>query len=271
MTRSASAPVAALALLLVAAPAAAWHARGHRAVAEGAVAILPEELPAPFRAAAASIAHHSVDADLWRHRATPALAEATAPRHYLHLEPGAGGDGGLERTIVELTEQLTLAFAELRRRPDDPDRLAASVVVAGWLAHFAADLAQPLHTTIHHDGWALPDGGTPREGVHATVDGLLERVVNAPADTAGLEPLEIDVLETALARELAASHAEVDAVYAALDRLAAAGGEIDPRTAALVCRRYEAAVRLLAGLYRHAWRRSATIELPRWLDGARTD
>jgi hypothetical protein len=270
MTRSTSAPVAALALLLVAAPAAAWHARGHRAVAEGAVAILPEELPAPFRAAAASIAHHSVDPDLWRHRATPALAEATASRHYLHREPQAGGDGGLERTIVELTEQLTLAFAELRRRPDDADLLASSVVVAGWLAHFAADLAQPLHTTIHHDGWALPDGGTPRDGVHATFDGLLERVVRGAA-SAGLEPIEIEALESALERELAASHAEVDAVYAALDRFAAAGGELDARTAALVCRRYEAAVRLLAGLYRHAWRRSATIELPRWLDGARAD
>lgn len=272
MTRPAAlAP--ALALLLAAAPAAAWHARGHRAVAEGAVAILPEELPAPFRAAAASIAHHSVDPDLWRHRATPALAEATAPWHYLHLEPGpGGGEGGLERTIVELTDRLTLAFAELRRRPDDPDRLAASVVVAGWLAHFAADLAQPLHTSLHHDGWALPDGTVPAEGLHATADGLLERVVADPvAAAAGLEPLEIAELEAALARELAASHAEVDAVYAALARLAAAGGEIDPRTAALVCRRYESAVRLLAGLYRHAWRRSATIELPRWLDRARSD
>jgi hypothetical protein len=262
-----------LALLVVATPATAWHARGHRAVAAGAVSILPEELPAPFRASADSIAHHSVDPDVWRNRATPALTDATVPWHYVHLEEAEGTRAGeLDRIIVELTERLTLTFAELRRRPDDPDLQAASRLIAGWLAHFAADLAQPLHTSIHHDGWALPDGSSPHAGIHATVDALVERVVADPAAAAaGLEPLAIEELEAALAAELAASHAELDAVYAALDRLAAGAGEVDAGTAALVCRRYRAAVRLLAGLFLHAWRRSAAIELPRWLDDARAD
>lgn len=273
MTRRCRAALPFLGLLVVATPAAAWHARGHRAIAEGAVSILPEELPAAFRASADSIAHHSVDPDVWRNRATPALTDATAPWHYIHLEEGDGArEGELERTVVELTERLTLTFAELRRSPDDPDLQAASRLIAGWLAHFAADLAQPLHTSIHHDGWALPDGSSPLVGIHARVDGLVERVVADPAAAAaGLEPLAIEELEGALAAELAASHAELDAVYAALDRLAAEGGELDAGAAAFVCRRYRAAVRLLAGLYLHAWRRSATIELPHWLDGARAD
>jgi len=273
VTRRLRSVVPFLVLLVVATPAAAWHARGHRVIAAGAVSILPAELPAAFRAAADSIGHHSVDPDVWRNRATPALADATMPWHYVHLEEGDGVRAGeLERIVVELAERLTLAFAELRRRPDDPDLQAASRLIAGWLAHFAADLAQPLHTSIHHDGWALPDGSSPQAGIHATVDGLLERVVADPAAAAaGLEPLAIDELEAALAGELAASHAELDAAYAALDRLAAGGGELDAGTTGFVCRRYRAAVRLVAGLYLHAWRRSAAIELPRWLDGARAD
>lgn len=273
MTRRCRAAFPFLALLVVAAPAVAWHARGHRAIAAGALSILPAELPAAFLASAESIAHHSVDPDVWRNRATPALTDATVPRHYVHLDEGDGvREGELERTVLELTERLTLTFAELRRRPDDPDLQAASRLTAGWLAHFAADLAQPLHTSIHHDGWALPDGSSPQAGVHATVDGLVERVVTDPAAAAaGLEPLAIEELEAALADELAASHAELDAAYAALDRIAAAGGEVGDEATAFVCRRYRAAVRLLAGLYLHAWRRSAAIELPRWLDGARAD
>jgi hypothetical protein len=275
IARAARRPIAlafALAGTLSAAPAAAWHARGHKAVAEGAVAILPEEVPSYFREGADSIAHHSVDPDLWRNRATPELTAATVPWHYVHRDSTGAGDGDLDRTIVELTERLTLSFAEHRRRPGDPDVRAASLVIAGWLAHFAADLAQPLHTSIHHDGWALPDGSSPADGVHATVDGLLERVVADPAAAAAdLPPLEVDDLDATIASELAAAHAELDAAYAALDRIEAADGEIDDRTAAFVCRRYEAAVRLLAGLFRGAWRRSATIELPRWLDGARAD
>jgi len=178
----------------------------------------------------------------------------------------------MEEKLVELTERLAVTFAELRRRPDDPDLRASSRLIAGWLAHYAADLAQPLHTSIHHDGWALPDGSSPHAGIHATADALVERVVTDPAAAAaGLEPLEVDPLEPAIAAELAASHAELDALYAALDRLALSGGEPDPEVAAFVCRRYRAAVRFLAGLYLHAWRRSAGIDLPPWLDGARAD
>lgn len=253
----------------------AWHARGHRTVAVGAVAILPEELPSYFRAGAGSIAHHSVDPDVWRNRATPELGAATVPWHYVHLEATAdagGSDGELDRTILELTERLTLAFAEHRRRPDDPEVLAASLVIAGWLAHFAADLAQPLHTSIHHDGWALPDGASPVDGIHATLDGLLERVVADPRAAAGdLEPLDIDDLDVAIARELAASHSELDAAYAALAELSGGDGEPGPAAVGFACRRFEAATRFLAGLYRVAWRRSAIVELPRWLDGARAD
>lgn len=260
------------ALVLAAAPAAAWHARGHRAAALGAVAILPEEVPSYFRAGAGSIAHHSVDPDVWRNPATPELGAATVPWHYVHLDSIEVSDGELDRTIVELTERLTLAFAEHRHRPYDPDVRAASLVIAGWLAHFAADLAQPLHTSIHHDGWALPDGGSPVDGIHATLDGLLERVVAEPRAAAGdLEPLDIDDLDVAIARELAASHAELDAAYAALAEIAGGDGEPGPVAAAFACRRFEAATRFLAGLYRAAWRRSATVELPRWLDGARAD
>src|SRR5690606_21971184 len=105
--------------------------------------ILPDELPAPFRASAEAIAHHSVDPDVGRNPATPTLADRSGAWHYVHVEDGDRRAGAMEEKLVELTERLAVTFAELRRRPDDPDLRASSRLIAGWLAHYAADLAQP--------------------------------------------------------------------------------------------------------------------------------
>ena len=38
----------------------------------------------------------------------------------------------------------------------------------GWLGHYTADGAQPLHDTIHHDGWQGPNphGYTTDPAIH---------------------------------------------------------------------------------------------------------
>lgn len=281
--------LATLAALLVAAPAAAWFAEGHRRVATAAVGLLPAEVPESFRAGAAAVSEAAVDPDLWKARDAPALADREWPEHFLDLELLAGDEppvrrsdylrwlfgrgleaqraGLLRHAIVEGSERLALCFAEQRRWPAEAAIAEKCRVYAGWLAHYAADLEQPLHTTIHHDGWALPSGEPPFTGIHQRIDALFERVAfDAASSLAGVELRRIVELGPAVAAELAASHALIDAVYALEPRLDDELGVADPQVVAFTCARYRAAARFVAELFLWSWERSAEIELPSWLE-----
>lgn len=55
---------------------------------------------------------------------------------------------------------------------------ANAVLHIGDLSHWIGDLAQPLHTTIHHHGWVgdNPNGYTTEGGIHGFIDsGVLEK------------------------------------------------------------------------------------------------
>src|SRR5690606_616675 len=47
------------------------------------------------------------------------------------------------------------------------------VYLMGVMGHYVGDCAQPLHTTVHHNGWAgeNPRGYTTWSGIHAWIDG----------------------------------------------------------------------------------------------------
>lgn len=281
---------AALAAVLALAPSAArgWFAQGHRAVAEAAVAALPEAVPAFFRAAGAEVGALAQVPDLAKGAATPALRDAENPEHYFDVERLAGrpwpelrsrylaelagrglgvaAAGTLPWAIREQTERLALAFALVRRDPGGERGAGAralALVAAGALAHYAADLEQPLHTTIHHDGWALPDGRPPFDGTHLEVDALLERAsFDRAGALAGVRPEVLPDLDRAIRAELAASHAELDRTYGLAVEIAGPEDYARPEVAEFSCERYAAAVRFVGSLLLTAWERSATIAIP---------
>jgi hypothetical protein len=279
---------ALLAAAALAPPAGAWLVKGHERVTIDAIALLPESVPGFFRGGAAIAGHASVDPDLWRNPGTPELAARSGPEHYLDLEllrgealPERRSDyltllarlrvephraGALPYAIVEGAERLALCFSEHRRWPADETIRAKCLLAAGWLAHFAADLAQPLHTTIHHDGRTLPDGRSPRSGIHSRVDGLFApRYLAGRGLLAGVAPARFDELWPALRAELAASHALVDRVYELERAIGGRGARVDPRVAAFARERYRATARFVAGVLLWSWERAAAIELPEWL------
>jgi hypothetical protein len=278
---------AALALALAASAAPAWHAEGHRRTAVDALRALPPEVPAFLRDAEAEVARAAVEPDLWKLRLVPHLAGRESPDHHLDLERLPAGDvasrrpehearlaaaglavgevGTLAQAILESVERLALGFAAHRRAPHDAGARGAVALYAGWLAHYAGDLEQPLHTTIHHDGWALADGSSPLEGSHRRVDALLERAEFArEAAVGGLAIEPFDDLAAAVRAELAASHAQVDRVYALLPALGDEAGYRRAAVAAFACERHRATVAFVARLVLTAWRESAAIELPDW-------
>jgi hypothetical protein len=78
---------------------------------------------------------------------------------------------------MENHDRMKLAMRLYRRAMADktPDSAKTAGFLAqdiafymGWLGHYTADGAQPLHDTIHHDGWLGPNpkGYTTDPSIH---------------------------------------------------------------------------------------------------------
>jgi hypothetical protein len=182
-----------------------WGNEGHMYVNRVAAERLPPDVPAFLRSAVSELAYLGPEPDRWREGADPALKSAQEPDHYIDLERIAWMDRlpegryefyqklyekraqtkdnpddylpervGLQPYIVmEIFGRLKSAFREYRQvqdRHQPTDFIEHKIVFyAGWLGHYVADGSQPLHTTIHYNGWvgANPKGYVTRGGIHA--------------------------------------------------------------------------------------------------------
>ncbi len=274
---------------LLAATSHAWWENGHGILTRAAVAVLPDEIPEFFRAAGAQVSHMSMDPDVSKNKRAPAARESEYPEHYIDIELLKGRDvpasrfalvklccelglapekvGFLPYAAAEWTDRLAVAFAEHRAWPKNEMIRQKCFVYAGFLSHYAQDLCQPLHTTIHFDGRAGQDGASPHSGIHAKVDGLIENLSAKPEIIAReLTPVSIDSLMPFLLRELAATHALVDTVYALEQQFPAVKGtKPSASVAAFGMERMQRAAAVTAGLYLYAWQLSAAIELEDWI------
>jgi hypothetical protein len=145
-------------------------------------------------------------------------------------------------------------------------------VYAGFLAHYAQDLCQPLHTTIHYDGRAGGDGASPRSGIHFLVDGLpTQLTLDASKVDPGRDVKTLDKLLPGILAEFARSHALVDRVYELEPQLQGAKSAAGPSAQAAIfgVERMRTSARFTAELLLTAWQRSADVELPEWLIEAR--
>jgi hypothetical protein len=273
----------------------AWSAQEHRQITAAALRLLDPSVMAISGSESEMVARSSIQPDLMRPRQMPLLRELEAPRHYIDLEllqgrtlPESASDylrlifqlaeqgqgllrpdwrletvGMLPYAVVEGTQRLAAIFAQLRRQPEDSNLRAIAMYQAGILAHYAQDLCQPLHTTLHHDGRARADGSSPGSGIHHQVDALLRTV--DPGPVVG-KSQGFDSLFTAVVRELMQSHSQVDRVYALAGDLQRLQEDQGPSEALAEFggQRYERAVRFTADLMHTAWLESEKIELPRW-------
>lgn len=278
-------------LSLVTQRAWAWHDEGHYYAAVAAVQAMPEDVPAFFREGADTIGHSSIDPDAFKHRDVAQLNHCEAPEHYLDLELLKGqplpplrydylkmcNEMGIDPTkagllpysIVEWTQRLTITFAEHRRDPDNPHIKAKCLVYAGILSHYAADLHMPLHTSIHWDGRAVEGEPYVGTGIHHKVDALPTKV---PYNQIFAEPLPTALpsrdIFTFTTEELHKSHALVDRVYELEPQLPAQAdmSPLEGDVLAFTLDRERAAAGFTADLFLSAWRNSANIQMPGWLD-----
>src|SRR5579863_4256680 len=200
--------LALLALALVGTPGAmGWGNEGHTYINRVAAQKIPADMPRFLRRslAVAEIAYLGPEPDRWRSPSEYALKNAQEADHFIDLERvdwldplpagryefyrklyekrAATADHaddylpervGLQPYItMEVFGRLKAAFREYRHLRETHQPTApvehAIVFYAGWLGHYVADGSQPLHTTIHYNGWVGPNpqGYTTLHGIHA--------------------------------------------------------------------------------------------------------
>jgi hypothetical protein len=287
--RSFLAPVALLSFL-ISTPAFAWFPQGHSIIAEGAVKALPEEMPSWFRKGAGQIAHDAQDPDIQKDRTLPQMTEQEYAEHFIDLEMLKGRPlpptrrefealcaelnvkpsdvGEVPYAIAEWTQRLTMAFAEARRYPKNRYIQRKALVYAGILSHYSGDLCMPLHTTVDYDGRLKPDGTSPKSGIHAKVDSLVERLKLQPSDLAkGQTVTPVGDLMPAILAQLAESRTHIDQTYGLESQLPPDKGEWTPPQPVVdfTTERARTATRFTASLFLTAWEDSAKIKLPSWL------
>ncbi len=217
--------LALIALLLSQAPtASAWGDAGHVAVNRVAAQKIPANMPLFLRRAVAEIAYLGPEPDRWRSPSEFALKNAQEPDHFIDLErvewldplpPGryefyrklyekraATTDHpddylpehvGLQPYItMEVYGRLKAAFRAYRhqRAAHQPTQPVEQAIIfyAGWLGHYVADASQPLHTTIHYNGWVgpNPNGYTTEHHIHGDFESTYVGANIKPTD---FEPL----------------------------------------------------------------------------------
>jgi hypothetical protein len=194
-----------LLVLLLPPRAAGWGYDGHLCVNRVAAEKLPADVPLFLRSAVAELAYLGPEPDRWRDDSDAALKSSQEPDHYIDLERIAWLDPlpegryefyqrlyekraqtkdhpddylpervGLQPyAVMEILGRLKASFREyrqLRERHQTTDFVEHKIVFyAGWLGHYVGDGSQPLHTTIHYNGWvgANPKGYTTERGIHA--------------------------------------------------------------------------------------------------------
>jgi len=253
---STCAAIAAVACAISSSPAHAWGLGGHKMIGQAAVARLPASLPAFVRTDAAKYeivylqneedrlklgeyderawsaewpTDHYVDIDdsgmiggavsinalpATREDFDMALMRATPPMDPYRV-------GFLPYAIIEGYEQVRTDFALWRMADasERPEREKLAIHDIGIFAHFVGDGSQPLHTSVHYNGWGRypnPNGYTDSRSTHADFeDEFVDKFV--PLSDVSTRVGDIDALSAIplpeIERYLVATHTQVVPFY----------------------------------------------------------
>ena len=275
--------------LLNPAPVLAWGDEGHRYVNRVAAQKLPDEMPAFFRNAAARLEFLGPEPDRWRDNRELyfALREMNAPDHFINIDDpknfeGLPNDrykyaiwlraqgkeakdiGLLPYSILEGYQKIQVLFRLWRdpKNSSEREQIEQNIVFyAGVVGHYVADGAQPLHTTVHYNGWSGSSNSEKytREPLHWRFEGEYVRARIKAEDFSGLvttaSRLRDPFADTMTF--LFASYQQVKPLYE-MDRVARWDEKnSNPDAKQFVSRRLAAGSQMLANLWYTAWVDSA--------------
>ncbi len=223
---------------------------------------------------------------------TFAAGRAQHPENFPPIDPAKNTDhtrewpGFAPWAIVEYYGKLKSAFSYLKAFEElgTPEEIANAranaIYVMGIVGHYVGDCAQPLHTTIHHNGWvgANPHDYTTWSGFHAWIDGglitkagiskksIIDRVKPAPLIPVTSQPDGRDPVFVAVMNYLIAQHQLVEPLYQLekagklsdeqekTDHTKSHSGPVDPEGRAFVEGQLLKGGEMLASVWSTAWR-----------------
>jgi len=302
----AAAVVVLMALLLQ--PLAAWWDNGHRLVNRAAALAVPAEMPDFLRKAADRIAYLGPEPDRWREQSESVLKNSQEPDHFINLERVADipqlpasrydyyrllyakrlaakehGDDFLPEKVglqpyitIEIYDRLKVAFREYRRLKQQnlpTEGVEQNIAFyAGWLGHYVADGANPLHTSIHYNGWVgdNPNGYTGSKEFHAEFEGRFVSRAEESLPIGQLRPpVRLADPFTDYVAYLRASNQLVEKTYQ-LEKTGAFKDTGTPEGREFVRDRLTAGAQMLLNLWYTAWEESAApVSRPPWANGAK--
>jgi hypothetical protein len=274
-----------------------WGARGHMTANRVAVDALPADGPVFLREYRDWIAATGPLPDSWRGASEPYSKIFEDPNHgwfkeqfsfmkeiprnryefvlrlydeYLRLKSSDPAKaqlmnvrwtGTLPYAAMENYDRMKSAMRAYRAAVDgSAERKYQSQDIAfymGWLGHYTADGAQPLHDTIHHDGWQGPNPGNyTRDGrIHTRFETAFVELIDLKDADLAPEVSAPKVLAdpfAAIVAHLDDAYTHVEDVYR-MDARGAFATKDDPQARALVVRQLARAASLLRDLTYTAW------------------
>lgn len=184
--------------------------------------------------------------------------------------------GTIPYAAVEYYERIKAGMRRYRaaKEAGGPELKFLEIEIAtnvGYLGHYVADAANPMHDTIHHDGWQgeNPKGYTTDPRVHGRFEtGYVELIGLTSADLAPrVKPAKL--LEdpfAALMRHIASSFAELERSFV-LDKAGAFTDAKNDEARALIVKLTASAAELMRDLLHTAWIKSGESTRPAMAPG----
>ena len=276
--------------------AVAWGNEGHTYINRVAAEKIPADMPRFLPQAVEEIAYLGPEPDRWRSPSEFALKNAQEPDHFIDLERVSWLDP-LPQGRYEFLRKLYEKRAATPDRPDDylPERVGLQPFItmevygrlkaafreyrqqkarqqptgateqainfyAGWLGHYVGDGSQPLHTTIHYNGWVgpNPNGYTTEHRIHGQFESDYVRANITAKDFAPLvkAPERLNDPFADYIAYLKNSNSLVEAVYQ-LEKAGGFTGKGTPEAFEFTTHRLAAASQMLLNLWYTAWLESA--------------
>lgn len=274
-----------------------WGVRGHQAINRAAVRTIPDDGPVFLKSHEEWIAYLSTIPDTWRLPLEPSLKILEDPNHGWFKEQfsmlneiprsryefvialyeaqkkqretdpqsatltNVRWTGTMPYAAQENYERMKAAMRRYRAiKTAGQDTKFAELEIAsymGRLGHYTGDGAQPLHDTIHHDGWA---GENPKEytrepRVHGRFESAFVDLIEVkPEDFIDqmAKPRSLDDPFAAILGHLDKAASHVEEVYQ-LDKSGALAGKENEAARKLVYERLGSGAEMLRDLAYTAW------------------
>jgi hypothetical protein len=268
----------------------AWGDKGHLMINRLAIDVAASQLPPFMKAASDHIIYNGPEPDRWRAEGPMSAMNITQaadhffdselwgpiatiePDRYAFLEKLAARKlelikvGYLPYAIQENYGKLVNAFRFWRNAKTPEERESAranAVYVAGVLGHYVGDASQPMHMSIHYNGWvetaANPKNYTKDRGLHGRYE---TAYVNAAIEDSIVRrklqpPQRIAMVWDSIKQHLTQGFADLEPMYE-LEKT----GEFNPeqpraKGTDFIATQLARAVTMLSNLWYTAWLESA--------------